>query len=153
MRYAPQRAIDVIFAFSILGIIGIVFSLGMSFVDNPKVTDSLLIPNETRDAKLAAGYKLYPGVGWVSPAEQNTMEPIYRVHPVTGEKVLDLDAMLAVQKILKHCDYKTKLESGKIPTWNLDGSINVIHGVGLFYSNDTHSIDNTDCEWKKINEN
>ncbi len=69
------------------------FSL-MGSVYAEKVTDSLTIPNETRDLKLAAGYKLYPGVGWISPAEQKTVEPIYRDHPETGDKVLDIDAMI-----------------------------------------------------------
>lgn len=59
-----------------------------------KVTDSLTILNAERDAKLDAGYKLYPGVGWVALTDQNIVEPIYREHPETGEKVLDLDAII-----------------------------------------------------------
>lgn len=74
---------SVIFTFSVIG-------------TNPqKVTDSLKIPNAERDAKLAAGYKLYPGVGWVHPDDQGHQQPIYRDDPNNpGELVLDLDAMI-----------------------------------------------------------
>lgn len=41
MRYGPQRALDVLFVFSILGIIGIVASLGMSFVENEKSLEDM----------------------------------------------------------------------------------------------------------------
>ena len=72
---------------------------GMGFMHTAKVTDSLSIPNAERDIKLAAGYKLYPGVGWVSPEDQfRQMEPIYRENPDTGESVLDLDAMIEGSK-------------------------------------------------------
>ncbi len=62
--------------------------------DTPHVTDSLKIPNAERDAKLAAGYKLYPG-GWVHPDDLGNQQPIYRDNPNNpGELVLDLDAMI-----------------------------------------------------------
>jgi len=60
-----------------------------------QVTDSLTIPNAERDAKLAAGYKLYPGVGWVHPDDQGSQKPIYGDNPNNpGELVLDIDAMI-----------------------------------------------------------
>jgi len=34
MRYGPQKTIDVLFVFSVLGIIGIAFTLGMNFLEN-----------------------------------------------------------------------------------------------------------------------
>ena len=72
---------------------------GMGLTHTEKVTGSLAIPNTERDIKLAAGYKLYPGVGWVSPEDQfRQMEPIYRENPDTGESVLDLDAMIEGSK-------------------------------------------------------
>jgi len=94
------------------------------------------ISNEERDVKLAAGYKLYPGVGWVAPSEQNTMEPIYRYHPETGEKVLDLDAILKIQKVLDDC-----------------GARFYEPDIKLVFTNSTHSIDNIDCEWELKDEN
>lgn len=61
-----------------------------------QVIDSLTIPNAERDVKLAAGYKLYPGVGWVHPDDQGNLQPIYRDNPNNpGELVLDIDAMIA----------------------------------------------------------
>jgi hypothetical protein len=52
--------------------------------------------NAERDAKLAAGYKLYPGVGWVHPDDLGNQQPIYRDNPNNpGELVLDIDAMIA----------------------------------------------------------
>jgi len=59
-----------------------------------KVTDSLTIPNAERDLKLANGYKLYPGLGWIDPTKVKEVEPVYRINPDTGDKVLDLDAMI-----------------------------------------------------------
>ena len=60
-----------------------------------QVTDSLKIPNAERDAKLAAGYKLYPGVGWVHQDDLGNQQPIYRDNPNNpGELILDLDAMI-----------------------------------------------------------
>ena len=77
----------------------------MAFIHTSKVTDSLSIPNTERDIKLAAGYKLYPGVGWVSPEDQlRQVEPIYRENPSTGENVLDLDAMIEGSKEMEHAE-------------------------------------------------
>ncbi len=81
---------------------------GMQTAQAEKVIDSLTIPNEERDLKLAAGYKLYPGVGWVKPSEIKQMEPIYRDHPETKEKVLDLDAM--IEKAEKSETIKTSFD-------------------------------------------
>lgn len=68
---------------------------GMGLIHTAKTTDSLSIPNTERDIKLAAGYELYPGVGWVSPEDQfGQIEPIYKENPSTGKNVLDLDAMI-----------------------------------------------------------
>ena len=68
---------------------------GMGLTHTEKVTGSLAIPNAERDIKLAARYKLYPGVGWVSPEDQfRQIEPIYKENPSTGNNVLDLDAMI-----------------------------------------------------------
>ena len=68
---------------------------GTEFNHAEKVTGSLSIPNAERDIKLAAGYKLYPGVGWVFPEDQlRQTEPVYRENPSTGKNVLDLDAMI-----------------------------------------------------------
>ena len=78
---------------------------GIGFIHIAKVTDSLSIPNAERDIKLAAGYKLYPGVGWVSPEDQlRQIEPIYRENPSTGENVLDLDAMIERSKEIEHAE-------------------------------------------------
>jgi len=114
-----------------------------------KVTDSLKIQNTERDAKLAAGYKLYPGVGLVNPYEQkNSTEPIYIDNTNNaGELILDIDTMIQVQKILEKCDYIQKLESGEIPWRNPDGSFNVIHGDLPFFNNGTHYIDSNYCNW------
>ncbi len=50
---------------------------------------------ETREQREAAGYKLFPGVGWVSPQDlPKEIQTVYRVNPETGERVLDLDAMI-----------------------------------------------------------
>ncbi len=49
-----------------------------------------------RQAKLDDGYKLYPGVGWVKNDNTN---PIYTTHPETGEKIMDLDAMIKYRGI------------------------------------------------------
>jgi len=73
------------------------FSL-MGSANAEHITDSLTIPNAERDLKLDAGYKLYPGIGWVAPADQNTMEAIYTDNPETGERILDLDAMITKSK-------------------------------------------------------
>ncbi len=62
----------------------------------PDVTDSLKISNAERDAKLAAGYKLYPGVGWVHPDDLGNQQPIYKDNPDNpGELILVIDAMIA----------------------------------------------------------
>ncbi len=94
-----------------------------------------IIENVERDSMLAAGYKLYPGVGWVSPDEQNTIVPIYTEHPDTGDKVQNLDAMLQVKQIFNHCN-------------STDGKF----AYGLEYSNGTHYIDNNICEWQLVSE-
>lgn len=114
-----------------------------------KLTDSLKIPNAQRDAKLAAGYKLYPGVGGVSPEEQkNAPEPTYIKNPNNpDELILDVDAMMQIQQILEKCDYVQKLESGEISWRNPDGSFNVIHGDLPFFNNGTHYIDSNYCDW------
>ena len=115
----------------------------------PDVMDSLKISNAERDAKLAAGYKLYPGVGRTSPDEQkNAPTPIYIKNPNNpDEQILDIDAMIWVQKILDKCDYVQKLESGEIPWRNPDGSFNVIRGDLPFFNNGTHYIDSNYCNW------
>ena len=59
-----------------------------------KITDSLTVPNAERDLKLAAGYKLYPSMGWVEPNKIEQIDPVYRMNHETGDMVLDLDAML-----------------------------------------------------------
>ena len=113
------------------------------------IIDSLEIPNAERDSKLAAGYKLYPSVGWISPDEQkNAIEPIYVKNPNSpDELILDLDAMMQVRQILDKCDYVQKLESGEIPRINPDGSFNVIRGDLPFFNNGTHYIDSNFCNW------
>jgi hypothetical protein len=86
------------------------FSL-MDSSNAEKVTDSLTIPNEERDLKLAAGYKLYPGVGWVAPEEQDIVQPIYVENPnKPGEMILNIDAMIEEQKRLEEA--KVKKTSG-----------------------------------------
>ena len=62
--------------------------------DKPRNTiDSLTIPNAERDIKLAAGYELYPGVGWVDK-DRIKVEPIYSQNPNNpNEMILDLGAM------------------------------------------------------------
>ncbi len=107
-------------------------------ISESKVTDSLIIPNAERDAKLAAGYKLYPGVGWVSPDEQkNAQAPIYMEDPNNpGELILDLDAMMQVQKISDYCN---RTSSGL-----------QVDQRYLQYENETHIITNDACEWRKM---
>ncbi len=91
--------------------------------------------NPERDAKLDAGYKLYPGVGWVPPDELENQQPLYRVNPDNpGELILDVDAMQQVQEILDYCG-PPKYQG---------------FAYGLEYSNGTHVIDNNSCEWRKI---
>lgn len=67
-------------------------------------------PNMTREEKENAGYKLYPGVGWVAPEEQNQVDPIYRINPETGEQVLDLDAMIKQYEDDFEIDYEIDYE-------------------------------------------
>ena len=91
--------------FASLAVILLASLSGMVFIHTAKVTDSLSIPNTERDIKLAAGYKLYPGVGWVSPEDQfRQMEPIYIENSSTGENVLDLDAMIERSKEIEHAE-------------------------------------------------
>ena len=99
------------------------------------VTDSLKISNTERDAKIAAGYKLYPGVGWAHPDDLGNQQPIYMDNPDNpGELSLDIDAMQQVQEILDYCG-PPKYQG---------------FAYGLEYSNGTHIIDNNTCEWRKI---
>jgi hypothetical protein len=97
--------------------------------------------NSERDTKLAAGYKLYPGVGWVHPDDLGNQKPIYKTHPNnSSELILDLDAMLQYQKVLDWC-HRESLGLG-------------VFDIGLSFNNETHFIDNNNCKWKKIeNEN
>ena len=77
----------------------------MGLIHTAKTTDSLAIPNAERDIKLAAGYELYPGVGWVSPEDQfRQIEPIYKENPSTGKNVLDLDAMIERSKEIERTE-------------------------------------------------
>lgn len=117
----------------------------------PDIVDSLKIPNTGRDSKLAAGYELYPGVGWVHPDAQEDMQPIYKYNPDNYEElILDIDSMMQVQKILNKCDYVQKLRTGEISAQNQDRSYNAITGELLFYNNGTHYIDSNTCEWESI---
>ena len=85
-----------------------------------KVKDSLSIPNAERDIKLAAGYELYPKVGWVSP-DRIKATPVYVENPnKAGEMILDLDAMEAEYNELKKA--KITKTSGD-PLLDLWGSI------------------------------
>ena len=63
------------------------------------------------------------------------------------ELVLDIDAMIQVQKIFDKCDYKQKLESGEIPSRNPDGRFNAITGSLPFFNNGTHYVDSNLCKW------
>lgn len=86
--------------------------------------------------------------GHVPSVNQKTTEPIYTKNPSNpDELILDLDAMMQVQKILDKCDYRQKLESGEISWWNPDGSFNAITGSLRFFNNGTHYIDSNTCEW------
>ncbi|MGY5146592.1 MAG: hypothetical protein ACW9W4_01125 [Candidatus Nitrosopumilus sp. bin_7KS] len=114
----------------------------------PDIIDSLKIPNIERDAKLDAGYKLYPGVGWVHPDDLGIQNPIYMDNPNNpDELILDIDSMIQVQKILDKCDYVQKLELGEIPTQNPDGSHNAVTSSLRLYNNGTHYIDTNTCKW------
>lgn len=53
-----------------------------------------------------------------------------------------------LQRVLDHCEGQRKLSTGEIPERNADGSWNVSDAIGLYYTNDTHSIDNTTCKWE-----
>ena len=68
------------------------------------------------DAKAmkAAGYKLFPGMGWVNANEHANVSPIYMDHPSNpGEMILDLDAMQAsIEKNQK----SQKPEKGVFPS-------------------------------------
>lgn len=71
-------------------------------VEDKDKVDSLKVPNAERDLKLATGYKLYPGVGWVKVDEQNIVAAIYRDNPENSEEqILDLDAMIEKSKEAK----------------------------------------------------
>ena len=125
--------------------------IDFSQTSEPEIPDSLKIPNEKRDAKLAAGYKLYPGVGWVHPDAQGNLQPIYKYNPDnSGELILDIDSMIQVQKILNKCEYAQKLRTGEIPAQNPDGSYNAITGELRFYNNGSHSIDSNTCDWVNL---
>jgi len=79
---------------------------------------------------------------------QIPMDPIYIENPNNpGELILNLDAILQVQRILKYCEFDRKLASGEIPERNADGSFNISDAIGLLYQNGTHYIDNNTCEW------
>jgi hypothetical protein len=107
------------------------------------VVDSLKIPNAERDTKLAAGYKLYPGVGWVHPDDLGNQQPIYRDNPNKPEElILDLDAMIKAKEserlsqVLRLCE-------------NTDAQ----YLGALSFENSTHHIDSQTCTWKLLNEN
>jgi len=105
--------------------------------NSESITDSLKIPNAERDSKLAAGYKLYPSVGWVHPDDLGNQEPRYMDNPNNpGELILDLDAMLQYQKVVDWC-HRESLGLGVLD-------------IGLSFNNETHYIDNNNCKWQKI---
>jgi hypothetical protein len=113
------------------------------FSSEPDVTDSLTIPNAERDAKLSAGYKLYPGVGWVHPDDLGTQLPIYRDNPNNpGELILDIDAMIKAEEserlsqVLRLCE-------------NTDAQ----YLGALSFENSTHHIDSQTCTWRLVIEN
>jgi len=56
----------------------------------------------------------------------------------------------SLQRVLNHCESQRKLATGETPARNPDGSYNVVDLIGLYYSNDTHYIDNNTCEWQYI---
>ena len=55
-----------------------------------------------------------------------------------------------LQRVLEHCESQRKLATGEIPERNADGSFNGIDLIGLYYSNDTHYIDNNTCKWQYV---
>ena len=98
---------------------------------------SLKIPNAERDAKLAAGYKLYPDVGWIHPDDLGNQQPIYMDNPNnSGELILDIDSMQQVMEVLDWC-HRESSELG-------------ILDIGLSFKNEIHYIDNNTCEWESI---
>lgn len=79
---------------------------------------------------------------------QLNVDPQYIKNPHNyAELILDIDAMIQVQKIFDKCDYKQKLEFGEIPSRNQDGSFNAITGSLHFFNNGTHYIDSNICKW------
>lgn len=83
-----------------------------------------------------AGYKLFPGVGWVHPNDTANVEPIYIEHPENpGEMILDLDAMIAVMED----DFELEFESLPRPAQSMDGVHNTNFTEACHSSNTIHA--------------
>lgn len=67
----------------------------------------------------------------------------------TDDPIYNEQKELQLKKVVEHCDYQKKIESGEIPERNEDGSWNVADSIGLTYQNSTHYIDNNICEWRE----
>ncbi|WP_148680203.1 hypothetical protein [Nitrosopumilus maritimus] len=135
-KFARNVGIAVLILFAFYGVMNLFLDTNYVVESESKITDSLTIPNAERDAKLAAGYKLYPGVGWVHSDDFGDQKPIYKTHPDNpSELILDIDAMLQYQKVLDSCN-----ATGIQPS------------IGYMYSNDTHIITNSSCEWQTMEE-
>ena len=140
--------------------IGYQWTNGLLYIDNAECTWKLfgtipiasLLSEEkqtvTENVDDQTVYSLPFGINRQDIESQLNVEPQYIKNPNNStELVLDIDAMIQVQKIFDKCDYKQKLESGEIPSRNPDGSFNVITASLPFFNNGTHYADSNVCKW------
>ncbi len=141
--------------------IGYQWTNGLFYIDNAECTWKLfgiipiasLLSEEEKEA-IAENtdehtvYSLPFGINPQDIESQLSVDPQYIKNPNNStEVILDIDAMIQVQKIFDKCDYKQKLESGEIPSRNPDGSFNAITGSLPFFNNGTYYIDSNLCKW------
>ena len=140
--------------------IGYQWTNGFFYIDNAECTWKLfgIIPiasllseeKETiaENADIQIVHSLPFGINPQDIESQLSVDPQYIKNPNnSAELILDIDAMIQVQKIFDKCDYKQKLESGEIPSRNPDDSFNAITGSLPFFNNGTHYIDSNICKW------
>lgn len=139
--------------------IGHQWTNGLLYIDNAECVwkifgiipiANLLLEEEsnTENTDEHSVYSLPFGMNQQDIELQLRVNPQYVKNPDNpDELILDIDAMMQVQKIFDKCDYKQKLESGEIPSRNPDGSFNVITGSLPFFNNGTHYIDSNVCTW------
>lgn len=139
--------------------IGYQWTNGLLYIDNAECTWKLfgimpiasLLSEEEAHTKNTSEQTVYShpfGINQQDTELQLRVDPQYvKNSDNSDELILDIDAMIQVQKIFDKCDYKQKLESGEIPSRNPDGSFNVITGSLPFFNNGTHYVDSNVCDW------